>query len=109
VSDDLRNDPAPAPAPANVIQLRDATRPPKLRRARSYKCSHPCKVVDLSMRTVECEACGAVLDPYVVLEEIANSTDYTEAEAFRNLLEKQCDDLRGELCQLRESVRKTST
>jgi hypothetical protein len=64
VSDKVVTFPGAEPLPENIINVADS-------KPHNY-CQHPSITLDPHKRVVECEACGAVLDPFEFLERQAN-------------------------------------
>ncbi len=65
-------------------------------------CRHRAKRLDPSVRTVSCSECGAVLDPFDSLMDIAR--DHVNQRAAREVLARDKQRLQGQLAELKREV-----
>ena len=101
-----------SPPPGKVRQLSEA----RARRQRReppithmYKterpfCTHRRTQLDFAHRLVECRDCEAELDPYQVLRDLMQASDYTAAVRRKRELEDECASLEKERQRLRAAV-----
>ena len=86
--------------------IQTAERKMPRRKERDYKrstCRHVSPLIDAELRVVECEQCGAALDPIAVLLDIANHWgDYAAAQMGKELQSYRNAEWRVRQTELRE-------
>lgn len=92
---------------ATVISLAGRThseRRDRVRKASKLKpyCQHEFAVIDYQARAVECDKCGAPLDPLAVLNTVANDVAWVEhLEREKARLAKEVGELKTEVERLK--------
>lgn len=83
---------------------------PMLRRKRAGACKHPTVLIDDGAASATCEDCGAEIDPWLLLRQIANERDDYDARIDAELAAKlaeanaHLDKLRRQLAYYTDEV-----
>jgi hypothetical protein len=82
----------------------------KVRRARLQAyCPHRSSLVDTQARRIECSTCGAMLDPFDVLDQLVSDVEWMRMMLLeRTKLEKDVGDLRAEIVRLKAARRRAT-